>query len=177
MGRLMQPLSTPLESGWAEVSRTNGKYRVSVNGEVIGPRGHILRPGVNHKGYLTVDIRYSDRSIKNVFVHKLVLETFIGSRPDGYQASHENGIKTGNRLENLKWRTATENNALRFEHGYAHEVRGEDVVQSKLTEREVLLIRKMYATGKFTQTALGHKFCVTGRCISNVVRRITWKHV
>ena len=39
---------------------------------------------------------------QNVFLHRLVWETFNGPVPEGYEIDHINGIKTDNRLENLR---------------------------------------------------------------------------
>jgi hypothetical protein len=42
-------------------------------------------------------------------VHQLILETFVGIRPEGYHTRHLNGDKMDNRLSNLCWGTASEN--------------------------------------------------------------------
>lgn len=60
----------------------------------------ILRPYVDFKGYLRVDLnKDGKREVKKV--HRLVAEAFIG---DIYnkEIDHINTIKTDNRVENLK---------------------------------------------------------------------------
>ena len=47
----------------------------------------------------------------------------------------------------------------------------------KFTEEQVLEIRKLYASGKHTQRALGRMYCVSGVNINAIVRRRTWKHL
>lgn len=42
-------------------------------------------------------------------VHQLVLEAHVGPAPDGLVACHQNGVKTDNRLENLRWDTRSAN--------------------------------------------------------------------
>lgn len=50
-------------------------------------------------------------------VHKLVLETFAGPRPDRLEARHLNGNGFDNRLSNLEWSTKTQNQKDRSTHG------------------------------------------------------------
>lgn len=55
--------------------------------------------------------------------------------------------------------------------------RGSDVAISRLTEVQVLEIRRRYAAGGVSQTALAEQFSVTQTAISLVIRRRTWRHV
>src|SRR6266545_5415488 len=71
----------------------------------------LLTPDRSHR-YLRV---YPNQKPK--YVHRLVLEAFVGPCPDGMEASHENGICRDNRLSNLMWRTHGANNDLRRSHG------------------------------------------------------------
>lgn len=48
---------------------------------------------------------------------------------------------------------------------------------AKLTENEVIKIRHLYATGRFTQDGLAAAFDVTQRQISRIVRGKRWKHL
>lgn len=47
----------------------------------------------------------------------------------------------------------------------------------KLTAEQVATIRAEYASGHWTQTALGEKYGVSHTVISNIVRGKDWKHV
>lgn len=51
------------------------------------------------------------------FVHVLVLEAFVGPRPEGMQCCHNNGIPYDNRLINLRWDTPKNNVHDRRFHG------------------------------------------------------------
>ena len=44
-------------------------------------------------------------------VHILVLETFVGPRPDGNDGDHVDHDRLNNRLTNLRWRPTAENRA------------------------------------------------------------------
>jgi len=56
-------------------------------------------------------------------------------------------------------------------------VRGENIKSSKLTEQQVLSIRKIYSAGGRSQQSIADEFGVDQTIISDVVRRVTWKHV
>ncbi len=53
-------------------------------------------------------VRFTDG--KNHYVHQLILQTFVGPTPAGKQVDHLNGIRDDNRLENLEYKTSSENN-------------------------------------------------------------------
>lgn len=54
------------------------------------------------------------------FVHRLVLEAFVGPCPEGMEGCHDNGDSLDNRLENLYWGTRSQNNMDRVRHGRHH---------------------------------------------------------
>lgn len=47
---------------------------------------------------------------------------------------------------------------------------------AKLTKDQVIEIRKLYATGDFTQTYLGKKFNVSQRQIGHIVLNLQWRN-
>jgi hypothetical protein len=54
---------------------------------------------------------------------------------------------------------------------------GEMNGNSKVTEDEVLELREMYATGKYTKKELGDLFGLTNDGVKSIVLRRTWKHI
>lgn len=98
---------------WREVPGFPG-YRVSDDGQVSGPRGP-LKVRVE-QGYCRVWM-YRDGKRVPRQVHHLVLEAFVGPRPDGLEARHMNGNGTDNRVSNLSWGTRSENQLDRVRHG------------------------------------------------------------
>jgi hypothetical protein len=90
----------------------NSGYVVTSCGCVIGKRNTVLKPmatGAKRKSGQRYKIRVSTAPRVDVDVAALVLETFVGPRPEGHVAMHLNDDPSDNRLENLKWGTRSEN--------------------------------------------------------------------
>ena len=75
-------------------------------------KGKRLANGKAKNGYNMVSL-----NSKSKYTHHLVLEAFIGPRPEGMEACHNNGKRDDNRLENLRWDTPSNNQMDRREHG------------------------------------------------------------
>ena len=74
-------------------------YGVNALGQVYSFKRKIwLKQYKNLQGYFRVNLR-SGIKRKQWPINSLVLETFIGPRPQGFEAAHLNGNKTDNRLE------------------------------------------------------------------------------
>lgn len=72
----------------------------------------ILRPRNHPSGYLYVGMYIGKGGGKQRLwrrVHRLVADAFLGGIPKGYEVDHKNGIKTDNRLGNLRVITHREN--------------------------------------------------------------------
>lgn len=82
-------------------------YFVSNLGNVRGPRGTVLKAYSHGKGnYPAVTVAGKHRR-----VHTMVLESFIGPRPDDMEACHYDDNPANNVLFNLRWDTPHANAA------------------------------------------------------------------
>jgi hypothetical protein len=106
-------------------------------------------------------------------VHRLVLEAFVGPCPPGYQCCHWNGEAGDNRLENLRWGTPQDIADDTLRHG--RRAVGAKV-RAKLTEHEVLEIRRLSAGGCHARE-LAARFSVSSQNIMLIVSRKTWKYL
>jgi hypothetical protein len=63
--------------------------------------GRVLKPGKTKDGYLKVELFNNGRPCSR-YVHRLVVEAFIGAIPAGLEVNHISGEKANNRLENVE---------------------------------------------------------------------------
>lgn len=75
-------------------------YQVSNLGRVRSPRGVILRPWANPRGYLYVDL---GRKCRARSVHNLVADAWLTPRPAGAEPDHIDHDRTNNTAANLRW--------------------------------------------------------------------------
>lgn len=114
----------------------------------------------------------SHGSSRYVFVHILVLETFVCARPAGMEARHFPDNNPGNnRLTNLSWCTSKQNAADRKTHGT--QVRGERCHASRFTKEQIFEIR----CSNETVEELATRFRVHVVSVRRILRRETWAHV
>lgn len=102
-----------------------------------------------HKGYYRVNLKNKGgNGICTEPVHKLVLEVFVGERPEGMVCRHLNGNPLDNRLLNLCWGTPKQNAQDSIRHGTAACLRnGERAVASKLMLSDIYEIKWLYLCG------------------------------
>lgn len=159
--------------GWYEVSNrgnvrtvaarvTNRKRKARVRPKVYRRTGHLaVRLCVQAKHYWR-------------FVHRLVLEAFVGPCPRGMQCAHNNGDPQDNRIANLRWDTVKGNAADRKRHGT--ERVGSLNGNSKLTEADVRQIRQLNRQGLILKD-IAARFETTPQNVFFIVTGTTWRHV
>lgn len=103
---MSNPLDEPCEE-WRPVVGWEGAYEVSSLGKVWSIRsGRLLKPWVNKSGYLVVTASLKGVR-KHLLVHREVLKSFEGV--SDLHGLHWDGDKANNKLDNLRWGTASEN--------------------------------------------------------------------
>ena len=68
-----------------------------------------LKESKDGNGYLKVDL-WKDSNKKTHLIHRLLALHYIDNHDNKPEVDHENGIRTDNRIENLRWVTHSENN-------------------------------------------------------------------
>lgn len=124
-------MSSPLSEEWRPVVGYEKYYEVSNFGGVksrdrvvetkagwtMNRRAKLLSPNIHHRsGHLSVQLT-GDAGLKRVWVHRLVLEAFVGPCPEGSHALHFDDNPKNNSLENLSWGTSSQNAHDRVRNG------------------------------------------------------------
>lgn len=134
----------------------------------------ILKPGFNRNYY---QVHLCKNGKYPLFeIARLVADAFIPNPENKPQVNHINGNKLDNRVDNLEWCTASENQYHSYQIGL-HSAVGERNGQSKLTENDIREIRALYSIKTNPSTILAKKYNVVPSCIRAIIRRELWSHV
>jgi len=131
-------------SRWLPVPGFDGYY-ISDQGDVRGKKGKILKPmwtGSKRKQYATV--RFSTHPRIDRKVHVLVLETFVGPRPDGLKALHRDDDTRNNVLSNLFWGTSQENRRMTYATHSQHKLSEEAIANIRSSDLGPTALARIY---------------------------------
>ena len=160
---------------WKPIGGYEGTYEFSILGVRRISTGRILKQSLDDCGRLRVMLCLRGKK-KNLFVAHLVADAFLPPKSSDDQVlRHLNDDPTDNRIENLAWGTQRDNMADSLHNGTRP--RGITHGMAKLTEDNVREIRRLYATGVFTQQELALRFGVSCRMIRYIIRNEKWQHV
>jgi hypothetical protein len=157
---------------WRDIPGYEGFYQASSMGR-IRRANRIIRGSIDQNGYTRIKLSMGGKK-KRVFAHRLVLMAFVGPCPDGCEACHNDGDRSNNRLENLRYDTRSNNNLDKNIHGTSY--CGVRHHLSKLTEKDVVEIRQAAAAGE-SQRSIAARYDITQPNVGYIVRRDTWAHV
>lgn len=168
----------PGYQGFYEVSSLGRVRRLTVKircgyGKVRTFPGRVMRHGKTHGGYHQFSL-CKHGTVTRVYVHRTVIEAFIGPIPDGMQINHLSGDKNDNSLKNLAICTPSEN--MRHSTDVLGNHRGALARAAKLSERQVLGVISDYALGMGI-TALARALKVDPETVRDIISGRTWRHI
>jgi hypothetical protein len=165
---------TTLEEHWRPPHGLPG-YEVSSLGRIRSSHRkggwRILR--LSRSRYPSLSMLDANGSEVTRYIHRLVLETFVGPCPPGKQACHVDGCTSNNRVSNLRWGTPVENAADRKRHG--NTVRGSRVIHSKMTATDVRWMLWARAYTGISGMALGRAFGISQAAAYKIITRRVWR--
>lgn len=155
--------------GLYEISNI-GRFRTYYNksGKKINEYTRLIIPYINRYGYERIMLYAKHKGLKpsNRAVCRTVLETFVGNCPNGMEASHLDGIRSNDKLENLIWETHLENERRKSIHG----TRPHGKRRIKPIDGIIQEIKAIYKQGIYTRQELSVKYKLSEGMVFNIVQ-------
>ena len=151
-------------------------YTITSDGLIYSDNSGLMktrnRAGTN---YQIINLSKLDGSKRTFRVHRLVMMAFNPvENMDELEVNHIDGNKKNNKLENLEWCTASENQIHAFKTGLNKSRRGEESNFSKLTNDDVKKVFELREEG-FLQREIAEIVGCTKSNISCILRGKSWK--
>lgn len=145
-------------------------YKVSNFGYIYSIKTHRkLKPFISKAGYEMISLCNSE-GVRKYSVHRLVAKHFcVPETSEDIIVNHKDGIRLNNKVDNLEWTTYSKNNLHSFQIGTNVPVFGEKHFASKLSNNDVIEIKKLLEQG-LSQQKIAKKFNVSPTYISHIKR-------
>lgn len=140
-------------------------------------KGHKqMFPDKTNFGHLCIRVTINGKRLRK-YIHRLVAEYYIPNPYNKPIVNHKDGNPSNNSISNLEWVTHREN----IQHAYRilKKGLGESRSDSKLTNEDVLFIRKNYKPhhDEFGRVALSKRFGISQNYIWSIISNKRWKHI
>ena len=160
---------------WKDVQGFEGLYKVSNLGNVfIVSKNRNQIPLKVKNGYLLVDLCNCGKK-NRISIHRLVAIHFLSNEENKPQVNYKNGIKTDNRLENLEWATASENQRHSLNNGLKIPKKGEECKYSKITEKDAIDIK--YGYKGLIHKDIANIYGISRTTVIDIRKGRSWKHI
>lgn len=175
---------------WKPIQGYEGLYDISDHGRVrsyrkqvggrpfvfTNPQLFFLIPLKHNSGYLQVGLRKGGKHRQNYYIHRLVLEAFVGRCPPGHECCHKDSNKRHNYIGNLCWDTHR-NNQTCYGPSPILGMSGKDNPAAVLNEDTIRAIRTRARTTTLTHREIATEFGVSRRNVSKIIQRVRWAHI
>lgn len=152
-------------------------YTINQTGNVWSKRRKRFLKSWLRSGYPTVALTDNGKSC-SFYIHRLLLETFVGPCPDGMECRHLDGNPMNYQLNNLCWGTYAKNAQDSVKHGTCSGLlAGENNSQAKLKNLDARIIVYMWRTELFNQQEIASVYPINCSGINLIVNKRTWKHI
>jgi hypothetical protein len=163
---------------WKKIENYEGWYSISNLGRVRRDKNvcgttknKIIKQGFTIKNpYPNVTLSKYCKT-KTLRVHKIVAKHFLSNPLNLPQINHKDGNKLNNSVKNLEYVTRSQNTIHAYKNGLLKNH------LFKLKTNQVLDIRKIYETKKYSYKDIGIMFNTSGENIRYIINRKTWKYV
>jgi hypothetical protein len=150
-------------------------FFVSEDGRLRNSIGHLMAERQNDRtGYVSFSVRHSGR-VRTLLAHRAVALAWIGMPPEGRPCvAHLDGDKKNNHRSNLAWVSYKENETHKEAHGRRN--RGEQMPAHKLTEIDIIRIRRLHGFG-VSKRSLSRAFDISTPVTRQIINGSAWSHV
>jgi len=127
------------------------------------------------KGYAIINIKLKTGKRTTRYIHKLVADCFlIKETPDQKSVIHLDFNKDNNHVRNLKW--------VNHEHLFTHQAKNPNykkgiIRYSKLTETDVIRLKKKLQRGKNPLYKIAKEFGITHTQLNRIRSGENWGHI
>lgn len=170
---------------WKDIKGYEGIYQISDFGRVkslakawsVGKKGDtILKSGSHKQGYRNVTLCVDKvKSVK--LVHRLVASHYCKNENNYKIVNHLDSVTNNNFKNNLEWTTYTGNAIHGFNFGFRIGRKGSSHHNVKLTELEILEIKKVYKTGNYSQKKVADLFKISQTHVQRIISGKRWNHI
>lgn len=156
-------------------------FQISNTGILFSKRSNRVLKQNDMNGYLAHVTKIGGRKGRYVVlkIHQLVAKAFIDNPENKYYVNHKDGNKYNNHVDNLEWVTFSENIQHAYDSFLIIHPKGEDVINSKLTEDQISFAKENYIprNKSFGLRALSRNFGVSHETLRNALSGKTWNHL
>lgn len=159
---------------WRLKKRTYDRW---TGGVKVTPCKRVRAEIANPAGYLQLRVmRDSKRAC--AAAHRVIWLHIHGPIPQGMTVNHRDGVKNNNHPDNLELATYSEQrvHAITVLGARHHDVKGAKHPKTKLSNADVLEIRRRRAAGEMVK-AIAASFAMKPKAISAICNRTNWKHI
>ena len=138
----------------------------------------IVKPFKNWNGYIRIALMKDGKRYSRA-LHRLLAQTFIPNPENLPFINHIDGVKDNNELSNLQWCDRSQNMRHAHDNGLVKGqtgAKGSNNGSSKLTEEDVLKIRKLASDG-ISSKDIAEQFNISRGNCNSIIARKYWKHI
>lgn len=152
-------------------------YVVSDTGLVYSLKSNkILKPDKSNCGYLRVRL-YTKKYSGKKSIHRLVALAFIENPELKPQVNHKDGDKCNNRVTNLEWNTASENDKHAYQYKLKRSKVGDESHFAKYERDTVIYSCELMESGIYTLREISNMTGIDIAMIYRIYWRISWMNV
>lgn len=160
---------------WKDIKELQCLYKINEYGIVVKRNGKIKPNQDNGKGYKQLYVQINNKR-KVFYIHRLVAEYFIPNPLNLKEVNHIDGDKSNNHIKNLEWISRIDNMKHASKNGLIR--MGENSGKNKLTEKQVLAIRRLYKLNpNFNKLKVSIKLGVQYATIYKIIKNQKWKYL